>query len=258
MIGFLIKKVFFDIWDNMLRIIGVTLVYVVCLGLVFIAGSVGEFSSILSIAVMVAAVFAFSFHSLGVSGITKAYSEYHTGGFKAYKEAVMYHWGHGLLHVGLCIFLFLIAFYLIPFYFALNSLVGVFLGMVMFWIGVIVVLAMQYFYPLCMHMQGDKALKTLKKCFVVLFDNPGVSLFLLFRTVIDLALTIVTATLIPGLAGISLSRMDTVRLLMLKYDFLEANPGCTKKDVNWEDLLYDERELVGPRSLRGMLFPWKD
>jgi hypothetical protein len=64
--------------------------------------------------------------------------------------------------------------------------------------------------------------------------------------------------MIPGVAGISLSRMDTTKLLMLKYDFLEANPDCTKKDINWEDLLYEERQLVGPRSFKGMIFPWKD
>ena len=78
------------------------------------------------------------------------------------------------------------------------------------------------------------------------------------RTLLDLVLSLLTATMIPGVAGISLSRMDTTKLLMLKYDFLEANPDSTKKDINWEDLLYEERQLVGPRTLKGMIFPWKD
>ena len=38
---------------------------------------------------------------------------------------------------------------------------------------------------------------------------------------------------------------------------LEANPDATKKDINWEDLLYEEKQLVGPRSLKNMIFPWK-
>ena len=106
-------------------------------------------------------------------------------------------------------------------------------------------------------MEADNPFKTLKKCFLLVADNMGVTLFLLVRTVIDMVLTILTATLMPGLAGISLSRMDTVKLLMKKYDFLEANPDSTRKDINWEDLLYEEKQLVGPRSLKNMIFPWK-
>ena len=89
-------------------------------------------------------------------------------------------------------------------------------------------------------------------------DNMGLTLFLALRTVIDLALTVLTASLVPGLGGISLSRMDTIRLLMKKYDFLEEHPGTRRRDINWEDLLYEENQLIGPRSLKGMIFPWKD
>ena len=55
----------------------------------------------------------------------------------------------------------------------------------------------------------------------------------------------------------SASRMATMKLLMKKYDFLEENPDATKKDINWEDLLYEDKQLVGPRSIKNMIFPWK-
>lgn len=258
MVGFLIKKVFFDIWDNLLSVIGLSIGYIVMLLGLFLAGMVGEYSSILALVVVVLDILLYSFYSLGVNAITYGYSKYQKEGFKAFKEAFRYHWAHALLHAGLCIALLLILLYIIPFYIAAGNMVTMFLGMLMFWLAVMLFLVMQYFFPLCFHMQGDGAMKTLKKSFIVVSDNVGVSLFLLLRSLLGFALTVVTAGLIPGLAGISLSRMDTLRLLMKKYDFLEENPDCTKKDINWDDLLYEERELVGPRSLKGMIFPWKD
>lgn len=258
MIGFLFKKVFFDIWDNLLSVVGLNLGYIVMFLGLFLSGMVSEISGPLGLVVLVLDILLFSFYSLGVSAITYGYSKYQKEGFRAFKEAFRYHWGHALLHSGLFIALLLICLYIIPFYLTAGNFVTMFLGMLMFWVAVFLILSIQYFYPLCFHMEGDSAVKTLKKCFIVLSDNIGVSLFLLVRTLIGIVLTIFTASLLPGFAGISLSRMGTVRLLMKKYDFLEENPDCTKKDINWDDLLYEERELVGPRSLKGMIFPWKD
>ena len=38
---------------------------------------------------------------------------------------------------------------------------------------------------------------------------------------------------------------------------LEANPDTDRRHLPWDDILFDEREKVGPRSLRNMIFPWK-
>ena len=258
MIGFLIKKVFFDIWDNLLMLVLLSLGFVAPLGLVFLSGYIGEANPAISVILLILAVLAFSMYSLGVNGVVLGYSNYKKGGFRAFKEAFRFHIGHALLHFGICIAIAFMIMYGIPFYFSMGNYFGLILGFLLFWILVVVMLAMQYFFPLCFHMEADGAFKTLKKCFLIVSDNFGTTLFLALRSIIDLALTVLTASLIPGLAGIALSRMDTIRLLMKKYDFLEANPDCTKKDIIWEDLLYEERKLVGPRSLKGMIFPWKD
>ena len=258
MIGFLIKKVFFDIWDNLLMLVLLSLGFVAPLGLVFLSGFIGEANPAISVILLILAVLAFSMYSLGVNGVVLGYSNYKKGGFRAFKEAFRFHIGHAFLHFGICLAIAFMIMYGIPFYFSMGNYFGLIVGFLVFWILVSVVLAMQYFFPLCFHMEADGAFKTLKKCLLIVSDNFGTTLFLALRSIIDLALTILTASLIPGLAGIALSRMDTIRLLMKKYDFLEANPDCTKKDLNWEDLLYEERKLVGPRSLKGMIFPWKD
>ena len=258
MIGFLFKKVFFDIWDNLLMLVLMSLGIAAPIGLLYLGSLVIDTNIPAFFAITAFAIFVISCYSLFVSSITFGYSRNKKGGFKAVKDAFRFHFGHVVLHFFILVVLCLICLYGIPFYLAFGNIIGLVMGMMLFWLAVIVVLALQYYFPLCFHMEADGAFKTFKKSFILVADNLGTSLFLALRTVIDLALTILTAFMIPGVAGISLSRMDTTKLLMLKYDFLEANPDCTKKDLNWEDLLYEERQLVGPRSFKGMIFPWKD
>lgn len=258
MVGFLIKKGFFDIWDNLLMLVIMNLGFIVPLLIIFLSGAVGEYSAILSIILQVLAVLVFSLYGLGVSAVTYGYSRYQKGGFKAFKEAFKYHIGHGFVHFLMCLVIAFLIMFVMPFYFAIGNIFGIFMGMLMFWLMFVIVLALQYYYPLCFHMEADGAFKTLKKCFIVVADNLGVTVLLLLRTIFDFVLTVLTATMVPGLCGISLIRMDHMRILMKKYDFMEANPDATKKDINWEDLLYEERQLVGPRSLKGMIFPWKN
>lgn len=258
MIGFSIKKTFFDIWDNLLMLVLMSVGYIVPLSMFLLAGYLIEAGTIFTILGCIIGVLLFSMYSLMVSAITFGYSRNHKGGFKAVKDAFRFHIGHAFLHAGILIALFFIFFSIIPFYFNFGNMLGLMMGMILFWICVGILLALQYFFPLCFHMEGDGAFKTFKKCFIIVADNFWVSLFLAIRNIIGLIFTILTALMIPGFAGISLSRMNTIKLLMHKYDFLEANPNCTKKDINWEDLLYEEKQLVGPRSFKGMIFPWKD
>ena len=79
--------------------------------------------------------------------------------------------------------------------------------MLVFWFVFLSAIALQYFFPLAMYLEADGPLKTLKKCFLLLADNLGVSFFLFVRTILDFALSVLTAMLIPGIAGISLSHI---------------------------------------------------
>jgi len=119
-------------------------------------------------------------------------------------------------------------------------------------------LALMYFFPLAAQLPDDKPLKTLKKAFMILGDNMLFSLFLGIYTVILLALSVVFATIIPGVAGNALSKQVAMKLLMFKYDYLEANPKTSRKHIPWDELLFEEQEKIGKRTLRGMIFPWKE
>ena len=70
-------------------------------------------------------------------------------------------------------------------------------------------------------------------------------------------MSVFTMGIIPGITGMQLAAEDAIRLMMMKYDYLEENPEADRKHIPWEDILYDEKEKVGPRSLKNMIFPWK-
>jgi hypothetical protein len=64
--------------------------------------------------------------------------------------------------------------------------------------------------------------------------------------------------LAPGPAGVLLFLDEGLRLRLLKYDWLEANPDANRRKVPWDALLIEEREKTGTRSFKNFIFPWKD
>ena len=70
--------------------------------------------------------------------------------------------------------------------------------------------------------------------------------------------SIFTAFLFPGFGGLLVWHQAAMRLRLYKYDYLEENPGANRKKIPWDGLLVEEKEKVGKRTLRGMIFPWKE
>ena len=64
------------------------------------------------------------------------------------------------------------------------------------------------------------------------------------------------------MAGILINNTNALRILLYKYDYLEEHPELTTKkqrrQIPWDDLLFEDREIVGKRTIRNFLFPWKD
>jgi hypothetical protein len=145
----------------------------------------------------------------------------------------------------------------LPFYLGLNSIVGVLLAAAIFWLFVIAVLALQFFFAVHFRLGGNIP-KSIKKCFIIFFDNPGLCVFSLVHNVIISAISLLLAFLAPGPAGVMLFLDEALRLRLLKYDYLEENPEANRKKIPWDALLIDEREKTGTRTLRNFIFPWKD
>ena len=77
-----------------------------------------------------------------------------------------------------------------------------------------------------------------------------------------LAFSVLFIGFFPSIAGILIANTNALRLRLYKYDYLEEHPELTTKkerrQIPWEDLIYEDRETLGPRKLKSFIFPWKD
>jgi hypothetical protein len=258
---FFIKKNFCDGWDNMMAVI--------IPNLIVLAGILG-FTSLIYVSrniVPLAVIFLF-LALIAISILTFAFGDSaaqiaNFGGvhvadyFKAIPGCIK----DGALF-GLLTGCIVVATYVsIPFYFAQKSLISIFIGALFTWVVVIVLLALQWFVAIRSLMHNDFK-KCLKKCFIIFFDNTGFSLFMALYTLVLLALSILMVGLLPSAAGITLGQVNALRLRLYKYDYLEKHPELkTSKDrkyIPWTELIQDDKEMLGPRSFKSFIFPWKE
>lgn len=256
--GFLIKKAFFDGWDNLIGLIIFNVGYLLILFLLMGSMTLGQYSMVYTFLGLVVVALLYSVYSGGVSHVTCGYADYQRDSFVSFKKGIIRNWKHSLLYFFVNLIMLSIAILVIPFYYSMANMVGLIIAVLLFWIEVILLLAMPYYFPLTERLPGDRPLKTFKKCFIILGDNMLFSVFYGIYHLIMFALTIASIGLIPGYAGMMLAHQDAIKLRMMKYDYLEENPDADRKHLPWADLLYDEEEKVGPRTLKGMIFPWKD
>lgn len=141
-----------------------------------------------------------------------------------------------------------------------GSLLGLLMMSLVFWFIVITVLSLQYFLPIRSIMHNGFR-KCLKKSYMIFFDNTLFSIGLGILNLVNLAVMVFSMGILNGPATISITCTEALRLRLYKYDWYEVNPDLTKeqrKDVPWEDLLANDRKLLGPRHWKSFLFPWKE
>jgi hypothetical protein len=139
----------------------------------------------------------------------------------------------------------------------MGSALGIFVAALSFWALIFGVLALQFFLPLRSRMGGGVR-KLAKKSFLILIDNTGFALVTALYMLLLSALSLFFVFLIPGPAGMLFVLDESLRLRLLKYDYLEAHPDADRRKLPWNDILEEEREKTGTRSLRNLIFPWKD
>ncbi|MDR2716863.1 MAG: hypothetical protein LBB89_02195 [Treponema sp.] len=260
MIGFLVKKTFFDVWDNMFRIILLNLGFILSLTIPIIFPG---YIPIPALAIVVAAAgFLWCTVYLAAAALSiKAVSDYGVFNFADFWANLKAGWPAGIVLALIGFFFFVAVKIIIPFYLEMNSLAGLLLAAVVFWTLVLALAASQFFFAIRARLD-TKPLKIIKKCFIIFFDNPGFSIFTLLYTIVTLVLSIVFAFLLPGPAGALLFLDEALRLRLMKYDWLEANPpaaGSSKRRaIPWDAILIEEREKTGTRTFRNFIFPWKD
>jgi len=261
MIGFLIKKTFYDLWDNMFKIVVLNLGFLACTAIPVFLPQLGALlfeSFILEVILTAIGILACSVYLAAASMTIKVISDYGTFTFGEFLKSFKTAWPAGIV-MGLFVFLlFLIITVILPFYLSMEQpLVGLALAAIIFWTAIFAMLSFQYYFSVIGRL-GSGIKKSLKKCMLLSIDNTGMSVFLLIHNVIVLAISLVFVFLFPGPVGVLLYVDQALRLRLLKYDWLEANPGENRRKIPWDALLIEERERVGTRTFRNFIFPWKD
>lgn len=127
------------------------------------------------------------------------------------------------------------------------------------WSSALVLLGLQWLPAAAARMGGRTLRAKLKASFALLLDNFGFTLFVTVWELVALGLSFFLAFLLPGFGGAALARVEAFRLRMRKYEWLESLPaGAARRPVPWKELLADDEERLGKRTLRSLIFPWKD
>jgi len=257
MIGFLIKKNFFDLWDNLFKVALINIGFIISLLIpVYIPTLLGSVPALGMAVLFIGILWCFVYLSAAALSL-KAVSDYGNFGFADFFNNLKIVWPSGLIF-GVIVFIgYLLFTVVMPFYFSLGSLIGLLLWAVVLWTLIIAMLSLQFYFAIRSRLD-TKTLKIIKKCFIIFFDNPLFCIFSFISCLFILAVSVVTALLFPGPAGVMLFLDEGLRLRLLKYDWLEANPEADRRKIPWDALLIDEREKTGTRSFKSFIFPWKD
>ena len=257
MIGFLIKKTFFDLWDNLFKIALLNIGFLVSLMVPVYIPTLLTSLPVLGMAVLcIGILWCFVYLSAAALSL-KALSDYGNFGFADFFANLKIVWPAGLVFGAIAFLGYILCAFIMPFYLGWNNMVGLLLWAFILWTLIVGILALQFFFAIRSRLDV-KIFKVIKKCFIIFFDNPMFCVFSLLHNIVILALSVIVVFLFPGPAGILLFLDEGLRLRLLKYDWLEANPDANRRKIPWDALLIDEREKTGTRSLKSFIFPWKD
>lgn len=257
MFGFLIKKTFFDMWDNLIRIVILNLGFLAPgAGLAYSLDALSGGRLILAVILFIPSLAILFMYSGVVSTMTSMIADYTKPEFRDFLPALKATYPTSLLFAlinTVLVILFQVAF---RWYGSVQSFVGPLASAFLFWVLIFWLLAFQFFFSIQARL--DKNLrKIIKKMFLLLLDNPLFTVGLLIGTLVTFAISIFTALLLPGIASIFLWWNVALKLRLYKYDHLEEHPDA-RRNIPWDALLTEDRERVGKRTLKGMIFPWKE
>ncbi|MDR1390589.1 MAG: hypothetical protein LBJ31_11530 [Treponema sp.] len=256
MFGFLLKKTFYDLWDHLFSLLLLNLIFMALFFTAFFLPAL--FSSaqwpLFKTALFCACFFAMSLHVSAASGCVNALSSernFDKTGYvrlviKAFKPALFL-----ALIAAVPVFIFAVV---IPFYLGTGSFFGIVTALFCSWMLLFGAAALQFFPVLYWRLE-KRPLKAVKKCFLVFFDNVLLSLFLLVFNGV-LCIFIFPCPSIP-----LLYLDEALRLLLLKYDWIETHPPgneAARQKVPWDEILAEEKEKTGNRTWRDFIFPWRN
>lgn len=197
MIGFFLKKNFFDGWDNFLTLalfnIAVILIVFLFFGLAYLLSSV----PVLSLLSLFVCIILMGALLLAVSHLMSRIADYKSFSFKEIGGEIKRTWWHGVLFAVIETFCWVVAGVAVPYYFSFHNFLGLFLGVSVVWIFAVIQLSLLWFFPIRSRLESNFR-KCLKKCFIIFFDNTGFTFFMLLYSIVLVILTPLLAFLVPG------------------------------------------------------------
>ncbi len=266
MILFLLKKNFCDGWDNFLFLLIPNLIISLFCGFAFLIlsrflGLENAFAVPLMLLAFIGLLAAGMVFALAFSENAANIADYRAPTLAGYFKQIPKVLADGLRYGALLGFILVAGFIGIPSYFSAGGIVGNALALALLFFEVILILSLQWFIPL-RALLGGSFVKTLKKCFVIFFDNTGFSVFMFFYNFFLGASSFLLLTIAPGATGIVLSLTNALRLRLYKYDWLDAHPenkgAKLRKKIPWRELIKEDEETVGPRGFKSFFMPWKN
>ena len=259
MFWFLLKKAFFDAWDNLgIIVLGNLTLFVVMMAGLWPFFRILENGSPLAFLVLVPMVAFFSIAASVISALIKHIADYKRPAWSEIPDKLKSTWKDGLLLALVVTLFYTITGFGMLYYGSLKSMIALAAMALLFWISLGVSLALLWYFPVRNRLSGAFG-KRLKKCAIIMFDNLGISIFIGIIVVpFQMLLWPLTAFAAFGPTGILLYIEDALRLLLFKYDWLEDNPEAKKRNIPWVELLIEEQDRVGKRTIKGMIFPWKE
>lgn len=266
---FMIKKTFCDGWDNLLTLCvwNLIILAVIIGGWVALVATVapeGE-TFIQNLPTMLMLILVLAVVMIPIFAVNKATAK--LADFKSIKISDMFLNLKSVLLDAIIFgafvgFLILLSSSAFPFYWGLwrnGSFFGLLMCAFVFWTMAITFLALQWYMPLKAQMEGG-FFKTLKKCYILYFDNANFTFFMFLYTIVQIIFSAVALLFtIHGISGITLAYNNALRLRLYKYDWLEENPDLTpkeRKNVPWGELIAEDKATLGPRNFRSFIYPW--
>jgi hypothetical protein len=260
MIGFLIRKTLYDLWDNMFRIVVLNLGFLAVVAIpIFLPVLAARFFGSVELEMILSAfgILVCSVYLSAAAHSIRAISDYGSFRFIDFLRDFKTAWPAGLVMGLFMILLYLVFAVIIPFYLGIKSLAGLALGAIVFWATIFALLSFQFYFTVYSRL-GSKIIKSFKKCMLISLDNSGFALFMFLHNIVVLMISIVFVFMFPGPVGVLLYLDEALRLRLLKYDWLDANPGENRRKIPWDVLLIEERERTGTRTFKNFIFPWKE
>ncbi|MCR5046280.1 MAG: hypothetical protein K6A42_06860 [Treponema sp.] len=266
MIGFYLKKNFCDGWDNILFLIVPNIITTLYAALAFfLLGNVFKLET--SFALPLSCMAFVALFALGMvlvmasSENAKAIANFQMPSLAEYFKQIPHVFLDAIRYGALLGILIVVAFIGIPVYLSAGGILGVALCLTLIFFEAILFFSLQWFIPL-RALLGHSFGKTIKKCFVIFFDNTGFSVFIFFWNLFLGVLSFLIFCLVPGTAGIVLSGINALRLRLYKYDWLDAHPENKspklRKKIPWAALIKEDDENLGPRNFKSFFMPWKN